>query len=132
MASVQPIKGGNYWIKGKDGKDCEFNCPYDLMTYWTYTERARRRRHPDPLFLEAMILQITYGMEWCEKFIKPENESTFDHDYYEMVEDRQKLLNVLKRRNPEEYDIFTRFNEVERYEKRKKQIKMEHGTITSD
>ncbi len=108
----------------------EWRYPYNVVEYWSKTDKWMKRKQinvNDIHVIERDVLDMTACMKWLLKYFKNIDEDTFDHDYYEIEEDRKRILEVYKKFKPREYKIFIKNNpkvlDYEKYEKKPKETK---------
>ena len=108
--------------------------PYDLVEYWSMTEKWNKRKQinkNDVYVIEKVVLEMTLCMKWMTKVLQQRNREMFEHDYYELVDCRKRILEVYKKFRPKGYKIFIKNNpkvldyvEMEKEEKRPKSPKV--------
>lgn len=87
--------------------------PYNVVDYWAFTEKYKKKKRlysPDAYNLERMVLDMTQAMKWMLKVYKKKNPDMFDHDYYEVADERKELLEIFKKYRPEDYELFVESN----------------------
>ncbi len=93
-------------ICGDDGKCYNFKrCPYDLPEYYSIVEHHENFKEDH---FEYVIRHMSESLIWIEKNIKPISKFTFNHDYYEIVDYRKKLLADYSTKYPDAYRAFLR------------------------
>ena len=89
-----------------------WNYPYDITSYYNLKEKWTKRTRlncNDVFDLEKLVLEMTYTMKWLAKYLNTDN-LIFNHDYYEIVDYRKSILEVLKKFRKSDYNLFIRSN----------------------
>lgn len=86
--------------------------PYDIVTYYTLKEKwikKNRLNYIDVFEIEKLVLEMTHAMKWLSKYLE-DDKNIAGHDYYEIVDFRKAILEVLKKYRKKDYKLFIQNN----------------------